>query len=360
MQEKLSQFHVAILIYMIQSGVVMFRLPQILAENFGTNGWLAILPVSLIVVLNILLIGVVYRLGKGASIFEILEQSIPRIILFPFYLILVCVWAMIGCLITKNYVLIFQMVAFPTTNPMVFKFVLDILIFFLLIQSIYNIAKASTVFFWLLIWMVLLLFFYYADFQWARLTPFIFRGSSATVEGAFSIYSSFAGYTLCLLLFPYANKKTKLIKAALIGHLITTINYIYYCFIAFGFYYYEQLKTLQFPILNLLAYIQLPFIQATENLLYGFIMFTIIVTTVMYCWSAKEVSRRIFPINERLLSAIIIVAAYLFSFIPDISSEVEQWLAYLGYIEFGISFGLPLVLIFVLLIHRKRGAAASE
>lgn len=360
MQEKLSQFHVTILIYMIQSGVVMFRLPQILAEHFGTNGWIILIPVSLIVTLNILLIAVVYRLGKGSSIFEIMERSIPRFLLSPFYLVLVCVWAMIGCLIAKHYVLIFQMVAFPTTNPMIFKSVLDVLIFFLMIQSIYNIAKASAVFFWMLAWMVLLLFFFYRDFEWTRLTSFIFQGSTITLKGYFSVYSAYAGYSFCMLLFPYSNRKTKLMKATLIANLITTINYIYFCFIAFGFYYYEQLKTLQFPILNILAYIQLPFVQAMENLLYGFFMFSILITTVMYFWSAKEVSQRIFPINRRLLAAIILTASFCFSFIPDVLSKVDQWLTYLGYIEFGISFGLPMGLVLLLLIQRKGGSAESE
>lgn len=360
MQEKLSQFHVAILIYMIQSGVVLYRLPQMLAEQFGTNGWLVIIPMSLIASANILLIGAVYRLGKGASILVILEQSIPRFILYPFYLVMICVWAMIGCLVCKHYVLIFQMVAFPTTNPMIFKIALDVLIFLLMTKSIYNISKAATVFFWMLIWMVLLLFFFYKDFQWSRLTPFIFQGSTLTIDGFLDVYSAFAGYTLCLFLFPYSDKKTKLIKAALAGNLFTAITYIYIGFIAFGFYNYDQLKTLQFPFLNLLAYIQLPFVQATENLLYGFFMFSIIITAVMYFWSAKEVSQRMFPINDRLLSAIILAAAYGFSFIPDVLSEVDQWLTYLGYAELALSLGLPLGLIFLLLIVRKRGAAVNE
>ena len=87
------------------------------------------IPISILICLNIYLIYWVYRLGKGQSIFEILEKSIPKFILVPFYLAFSMVWALIGCLVAKEYVLIFQMFAFPTTDPMVFKIAIDVLAF---------------------------------------------------------------------------------------------------------------------------------------------------------------------------------------------------------------------------------------
>ena len=77
MQEKLNQFHIILFTYMAQSGVVMFRLPRIVAENFGTNGWISILVCFVISSFNILLIHFVYKHGQGQSVFQLLEQRSP-------------------------------------------------------------------------------------------------------------------------------------------------------------------------------------------------------------------------------------------------------------------------------------------
>lgn len=359
MQEKLSQFHLTIFIYMIQTGIVVFMLPRLLAENFGTNGWLILIVISLIVSLNIGLISVVFRLGNGRSMFEIMEQSIPKPLLYPFYTILVCVWALFGCLITKDYVLIFLMIAFPTTPPMLFKLAVDVLVFFLMIKSVYNISKAATVFFWMLIWMVSLLFYFYGEFDWDRLTPFVFRDGHTSVKGLVTLYTSFLGYELCLLLMPYCDHKTKFTRSVLAGNAILTFNYVYFSIVTFGFYGHETLKTLEFPLLNLLAFVQLPFIQAMENLLYGVFLFPIIITTVMYCWSAKETLQRMIPASGRLLAFLIVFVMYWISYIPDVLSEVKQWIGYLSYIELALSFGLPAGLIVLLLFQRRRGGVAD-
>ncbi|WP_460324502.1 GerAB/ArcD/ProY family transporter [Paenibacillus sp. YSY-4.3] len=257
MTEKLSPFHATILIYMTQIGMGLFTLPRLLAEQFGTNGWLMLPIAFLLSTLNILLVAMVYRLGQGRSIFQILEQSLSKFILYLLYWVLIGIWSVTGCLIAKYYIIVFQMVAYPTANPTIFKFIVDILLFFLIIKGLYNIAKAATIFYWLTVPLLLLMLYYFKDFEWARLTTFVFRDHHMSASGALNLYFNFIGFEVGLLLFPYINRKTKLIKSLLVSNSMVVIVYIYVCFITFGFYGYKHLSTLQFPILNILAYIQL-------------------------------------------------------------------------------------------------------
>jgi spore germination protein (amino acid permease) len=352
-EEKLYPFHIAILIYMIQTGVFIMSLPRLLAENFGYNGWLALIAISLLVNLNIYIISLVYRLGKGKSIFQILEGALPKFILYPFYMILIGLWGLTGCMVIKNYVYIFQIVSYNTTHAMLMKLLVDILAFLLVIKGIYNISKAATSFFWITIWMVILLLFFIKDFEWARLTPFLFKGETHFLEGGFIIYTAFLGYELCLLLFPHVDHKKKFFRAVYIGNWITTVTYLVFCFICFGFYSFDQLRNMIYPLLDILSYIRLPFIERIENLLFGFFLFTTIITVVMYAWSAQETLARMVPnINKKILAFIIITAAYFISWIPDSLNEVGKWLQYLGYAEIVVAVGLPLLLIFILLIHK--------
>ncbi|RJE90469.1 spore gernimation protein [Paenibacillus sp. 1011MAR3C5] len=359
MKEKLHPFHVALLIYMIQSGVVAFSIPRLLAQSFGYNGWASLVIFTVISSFAIYLISWVYRLGKGKSIFEILEDAIPKFLLYPIYAFFVALWSLFGCMVAKQYVIIFQMIAFPSTHPMMFKALIDILALILVIGGIYTISKASTSFFFIIIWMMLLLIFFLEDFEWARLTPFFFQGETDMVMGSLNIYTAFLGFELALLLFPYAEKKGKFMRAVYAGNLITSVTYLLFSFVCFGFYSFGQLTKLKYPMLDLLSYIRLPFVERIENLLFGFFLFTALLTIVMYTWAALEVARRMVPkAKAKWLAVIIFALAYAVSWIPDVIGEVEQWLQYLGYVETAVSFVLPLLLIAILLV--KKGAVNDD
>lgn len=352
MKEKLYPFHVAIIVFMVQSGVIIFSLPRIVAEYMGYNGWLSLIPFSVIATLNILLIGWVHRLGKGKSIFVILESSLPKAFVYPIYTLLVSVWIILGCMAAKQYIIIFQVYFLPTTHPMYLKALVDVLTFILVTKGIYNISKAVTSFFWLIIWMNLLLLFFFREFQWVNLTPFFFQKNSDVLMGGLSIFTAFLGYELVLLLFPYSEKKG-FIKAVFAGNLITTLTYLAICFVCFGFYSFGQLNRMNYPLIDLLAYIKFPFIERIENLFFGFLLFSIVVTITMYTWAAMETINRVIPkANTHWLAAILLFIAFVVSWIPDVLSEVEMWLRFLGYIEAGIAFGLPLLLLIILLINK--------
>jgi len=354
--EKLSPFHLAILVFMSQIGIVVFTLPRSLANYFGTNGWLFLFICFGISTFNIYLISVVYRLGKGRSVFEILENFAPRAVLYPFYIGLALVWILFGCMVGKKYVLLFQMIAFPTVNPMVIKLAMDILGYSLLIKGIYNISKAATIFFWITIWMYPLLFAFFPYFDWVRLTPFIFKEGHQMFKGGAEIYAAFLGYELSIFLFPYIDQKKKQMKAIYIGNSSLSFLYISFVLICFGLFSLGQLKKLLFPLLDLQALIRFPFIERLENLLFGFYLFLVLITFVMYLWAAQEAMLRITQkAKSHLFVFILIAVTFCFSYIPKTIDQVNVWITYLGYVVTAIGFGIPLIAILVLLIQGKGG-----
>ncbi|MCL6604622.1 MAG: spore germination protein [Paenibacillus sp.] len=352
--EKLSPFHITVLVFMSQIGIVVFTLPRTLADYFGTNGWIFLFICLVISTFNIYLISVVYRLGKGRSVFVILERSISKVVLYPMYTGMALVWIIFGCLIGKKYVLLFQIIAFPTTNPMGIKVLIDVLAYLLLIKGIYNISKATTIFFWLTLWMYPLLFAFLPDFDWIRLTPFIFKGGHDMVKGGIEVFAAFLGYELSIYFFPYMDQTKKPIKAIYLGNALLTFLYLCFCLICFGLFSLNQLKKLLFPLLDLQALLRFPFIERLENLLFGFFLFLVLITLVMYFWAAQEAILRItLKAKSHLFVFIMITAAYGVAYIPKTIDQVNVWITYLGYAVTGIGFGIPLLAILVLLIQGK-------
>lgn len=353
MKEKLHPAHVAILIYMIQVGVVIISMPRMVAQTFGYNGWLMLIVFTFISALNIGFISAVYKLGKGQSIFEILERSLTKFGAFPLYIVFIAVWSLLGCLAAKQYVFIYQTMAFPTTHPMFFKLMIDIVAFYLLIKGIYSITKTATAFFWISVWMLLLLLFFVSDFEVERLTPFLLKGGSDVVHGSFNIYTGFLGYELSLLLIPYVDPKSGIIKAVHFGNMLTGIVYTVYAFVSFGFYSYGQLITTRYPMLDMFSYIRLPFVERIESLFFGFFFFATLMTIVMYIWSTIEVVRRIVPKTKpNFVALILLIGSFVVSWFPDTLNEVKRWLQWLGYAQFSVAFGLPILLILLLYARR--------
>jgi len=357
-KEALSFAHVVILMYMTQTGVIVFSLPQIEAQYFGTNGWISVIICSAIVTMNLFVIGLLYRVGKGKSIFESMEQALPKWALTPLYGGLICVWSMLGLMVVKEYVLIFQMMAFPTTHPMLLTLIVDLLILYLVTKGIYNIGKAASAFYWLIIWMLLLLLFFIGDFEWSRLTTFVFQDGESLKQGFIAMMTAFLGYELCMLLFPYTNRQTKVIRAAVTGNGLLTFSYLSLSIIAFGFFSFPQLKVMLFPLLDLMAYIVFPFVERLENFFYGIFLFSIIVTAAMYLWAATETGKRYFPrMDSKFLSFGLVSLQFAVSFIPDTLNEVKSWLDILGKIELGIAFRLPLFVLTLIFLRKatRRG-----
>ncbi|RFU67691.1 spore gernimation protein [Peribacillus saganii] len=354
MNEKLHSFHLAILIYLIQTGVTLFVLPAELAQNFGTNGWVAVIIGAALVYINIFLIGAVYRLGRGKSFFAIIEDGMPPMLSYTLYLLLTVLWSLIGCITAKQYIMVYQIITFQHTPGSLLKLGYDVLIYTLVIKGIYNIAKASTFIFSITVFLALLFFYFITDIELARYTPFLFKDGDGLLIGIFKTYIAFLGFELSILFFPYINKESKFFTSLIIGNLITTVVYVYTCLIIFGVFGYEYLKELIFPLLDFLSIIRLPIIERLENLLYALFALKVLITSVMFYWAATESAKRIFRNkSDKTLSFILIAFSYFISLIPDSLEQVRNWLDFLTRWEIGVTLFLPVICIILILLRSK-------
>ncbi|MNI66284.1 hypothetical protein D3C73_1218370 [compost metagenome] len=78
-------------------------------------------------------------------------------------------------------------------------------------------------------------------------------------------------------------------------------------------------------------------------------------TVAMYWWGALEVMRRIIPkLKIPVLTFLLAVISYCISFIPKTLDQVNVWILHLGYAAIGIAFGLPVLIIALLLLQGRR------
>ncbi|MBB3112095.1 lysylphosphatidylglycerol synthetase-like protein (DUF2156 family) [Paenibacillus phyllosphaerae] len=356
MQEKLHGYHIALIVYMLELDVTVFSLPRIVAENLGTNGWIGLILLAFVAVCNIALIQLVYRAGKGRSIYEIAEQSIPKLLLYPVYLLLAIFWIGLGSFIGKKYVLIYQMISFPTTSASLLYISIALLAYYMLTKGIYNMGKAITLFCYMTIILTVLLFYYTNDWELSRFTTYLFQGAAEghSFKNWLEVYTIFVGYEITLFLFPYSDKKT-LFKGVYCGQILNLTIYLILIMLCFGFFSFEQLKSIMYPVINLLSYIELPFLNRLENLVFTLFLFSNVISIALFSWMALTATQRVFPrVKLRFLELGILALSVGISFYPSILRDSEKLLRYAMYGEAGLAFMLPLLLLALLFFQNKK------
>ncbi len=361
MNEKLHYTQIAVIVYMIQSGVILFALPRIVAEAFGTNGWLGLFPLSAVALANIVFIILVYKKGNGQSVFTILEQSFPKWLCYPIYLFMIVSFSLLAVLVAKNYIILIQNAMFPEVSANSFLILFLITALFFLSKGIYNMGKITLLFFFMTIWTIFLLFLLFPEFSFTRLTPFIFKGQIDPFEKGFEAYTAFLGFELVLFLFPYVQNDGKFGKAVIAGHLFTTFIYVSVCFVAMGFYSFEQVKGILYPMQNLLKFMETPLIERIENIVFVIFFIKIIVTVTFYYWGALQATKRIFiKTKEKWLMLIIVGSTFFSSLFFEIKREVDELLNVIAILQTIFSFSFPLLLLLLLWLQKAKAKRGNK
>jgi spore germination protein (amino acid permease) len=351
MKEKLSPFQASILIYLIQSGVTLFSLPRLVAEAFGTNGWIGLIIIYFIVNLNLILIWLVFKLSKGKSMLEIIA-IFPKWLTLPFCLFIAIIWILLGVFVIVKFSMILKMLFYQNVSLIYFFSMGFLLTFLLLKKDLYQIAKATVVLFYFTVWTVFLLAFHLPEFSFMRLTPFIFKGETDMLNGGMSIFTALLGYELSILFIHMIERKQ--LKSLIAGNSITSLVYFGVTFVSFGFFSFEQLLREMYPVVTLLGYISFPVLERVENFTFSVFGLKVLMTTVMYLWGAKELLQYQFKrVKPNFLVIGILITGFFVSFIPKVINDVEQWLTYITYAATSIAFLVPIFLLLTVLLTKK-------
>ncbi len=343
MKEKLSPFQASILIYLTQSGVTLFYLPRLVAEAFGTNGWIGHFIIYFVVNINLVLIWLVFKLSKGKSMFEIIA-ILPKWMTLPFNFVIASVWTLLGAMVTVKFSMILKVLFYNNVSLVYFLSMAYILSYMLLKKDLYQIAKATVVLFYFTVWTVFLLAFHLPEFSFIRLTPFIFKGDTDMLNGGVSVFTAFLGYELSILYIHRIERKQ--LKSLIAGNSLTTVIYLGVTFVCFGFFSFKQLVSEMYPVVTLLGYISFPVLERVESFTFSVFGIKVMLTTVMYLWGTKELLQYQFKrAKSSYLVTVIILISFVVSFIPKVLKDLDEWLKYISYACTAVAFLLPIFLL---------------
>ncbi|MDR6550681.1 GerAB/ArcD/ProY family transporter [Paenibacillus qinlingensis] len=344
MKARLHPLQLSIFIYSIQNSLVLYTLPRLTAQYFGTNGWLSLIFIFILVNMNIGLIAISYKLGKGRSIFEIIEVTVPRWVMVPFYLFIIGVWIGMASMIMREYIFIMKLMFYPTLPAIFFVIFFSLLSFQLLRGGFHHIVKAIVVLFFFVIPMIFLLFYLTPEFEFARFTPFFFKGGTDFFKGTLQVYSAFLGIEVSMLFFPIVENKWT--KTLFIGNFLSTFTNLLVSFMCFGFFSFNQILNDLYPVMTLFEYTEVSFLSRAENLCFCVFSFKVLSTAIIYYWGAQQfLGNMMKSVKPTVWIIIIVTMGFILALLPDSMLDVKKWLTLLSNCSIGIAWALPLFVL---------------
>lgn len=186
---------------------------------------------------------------------------------------------------TLGYITIIHQFIFPSMNT-------NWLIIFTLLISCYiaSLGMQNTIRFVIIVFLcsVWIIFFFFPFFfpplaSLHNLFPLIpTEWSIQSWKGLLFIWSSLSGPEYLIFLSPWLNKKQKTLKYLTIANTITMLEYLFLFTAALLFFGSHYMNKIKFPVVNMIRYLQSPFLERMDMILISIHMFSFIYVISIY------------------------------------------------------------------------------
>lgn len=279
---------VGALIYMAQRGVMFFQLPNTMAQQFGTNSWIMIPVFYLLSLLHIIVMYYGMRRQGFRSIPQLITERLPKYVAVPLLTFIGIQFISIVYIVIHSYTLVFQYTNDTSVSINTLSLIVLGTALYCAWLGPYTMSKASIIFLALTFWSIGLELAQFTDFQFARLTPFIFYQAQPTAKGIAEIMGSFFGFELLMMMAPLLDNRTKWFRSVLLFNSVVAAYYLMYCLLVQGMLPLHQSSTMRYPVLRLFGGSRLTALENITDLLFIFMMFSAVVSAAMYIWSASQ------------------------------------------------------------------------
>lgn len=352
----------------------------ILVNRFQVDYFILILPSLLLkphMIWFIIATGIVaalYIFGIGRYLDAANRTSIKNQLLMLceniwFRLLMIFACALIAfklLIIIRGYVELVHQFLFPSVDTKLFIILMLAGSYYLARSGLSAVVRFTIIAFVAILCILIMnVHFYFPAYaNYYHLLPLLpIDGDAYSIKSFFILWSLYGGPEYLIALTIWAGKK-RVTPYLLAGHAMTILEYLFIFIAALLFFGSTYLQTLQFPVIELLRYIQLPFFERVEMFIISIYMTSHLLISSILCLylygAARIVLKRMNKSTTRrgLLAVFSIVGLYLFAFDSwFLSTEVqrEAWEQIQLAIS-GCSF-LLIPLLFVILVRIRKKVA---
>ncbi len=344
-----------------QTGIGILLLPSAVTRYAGHSGWISVLIGGVPVFFGCLMIISLCNRFNGSSILTINTTIFGKHI--GFFLNLIIVLSFI--FITASQFLLFVSIVgtwFFKSTP------LWVLAIYLVIPSVYITAKGLKAIcrfnFLLFLFIPIILSLIplnLQNFRFTQLLPLEGHGLMAILSGVPATAIAFSGFEVLLLIFPYITNKKNLRKYVSAATISTTLIFTIIVIVAIAVFGENLLVKRVSTISGLARMIRLPVFERVDLYYFAIWISGMLLVLNSYCFISTNSLKQIFRIKNKYLSLLIITVIKLSTafFISD--TNVQTMLFNISsYIAMVIGIFIPIVLLLISIITKKKGGKAVE
>ncbi|MBA4602393.1 GerAB/ArcD/ProY family transporter [Thermoactinomyces mirandus] len=373
-KDKITSYQAFTLLYSTLFGVGVMTLPRDVGEKAGNDlVWVIFLSGFLVFVL-VYLISTLCQRFPGMTFTqytaEILGGSqkkwIGKVLSIPFVLMVVVFFILgIGTVL--------RMFGETITSSMLRHTPLEAIMLILILTVAFGagsklevIAKLNEFLFPItLAPFLLMLFAAVQRGDFTNILPLFQINLSNIIEAILRGGYSFAGYLVIMIFAGFYQEPGKMKKIHTISLISIIVSYWYLCVITLGVLGIEEVKNIMFPVLEVAKSVKLEdmFFERIEAVILSIWLVTAF-TSILNLYAAfVQVIIGFFHLSEKYrlwISFLTMPGLLLLAMIPKNVPEIGTYGEIVGVYEIGVSLLVPLVLLLIAVIRRKKGEVNLE
>lgn len=283
---KLSLIQFTLLIYKAQIGLNLLWIPRLLLKEADTDGWILLILACIVAILMGGIMIIIMRVHPDLNLYDLLQRYLGKwlgngVILF---------WIVYGWSIsTVTFLTTLYLInvwILPNTSIYFTAILLLIPIYMVIHHGIPMMARYAEFVFIVLFFVPLLMLFSMRDVEWNQLLPILKQGWEPILSGIQTVIPVFFGFELAFFWYPFLKKKGKAFQGMLVANLLTLFVLLITTLVSFITFSPEEIIQMVWPTVNLLKFIQFPFLERLEVIVLSLYIYVLLATVIPYLYIA--------------------------------------------------------------------------
>ncbi|MGZ4112893.1 MAG: GerAB/ArcD/ProY family transporter, partial [Tumebacillaceae bacterium] len=183
---------------------------------------------------------------------------------------------------------------------------------------------------------------------------------SSLMSGTYKASLAALGFELLLIIYPFVQKKKKVLLASSIGIWLTVLLYLIVTVIAIGFMSTGQLKHMLTPTLYMFHFVELPILERVEQLVIAGWSFLVVNVAAAYVWSAGRYVVSISKWKETSCTLLFVPLLAAVGALPKDTYAVSLYSTNISNIGGILAVGIAPLLLLCAVVLKKRGAGEQQ
>ncbi|ERI94835.1 spore germination protein [Clostridiales bacterium oral taxon 876 str. F0540] len=345
-------------------GVGVFSLPNRMADEVGTDGWLVVIIAG---VICFLLLSLIYRVvlkNNYNTFYSMLEDNLGSL-LGKLFGIIICIYFIFSVALgMREFAEVIKMYLLEQTPT---EFILLAMIFtglYLVRGDLSALVKFNEIsFFAMFIPILIILVFATRGGYLTNVLPLLQSRPEQYLKGLTTATYAFGGFEIAYLVLPYIKDKDGIKKTFFKSIAVITAFYAIVIILCLMFFTKEHTKNLLWPTITLIRAIVIPgaFIERWEGIVMALWVLFYFTTFVNMYYFSGDIVKEAFKLHDiKLSSALIAPIIYIIALYPQNIAEVYDTSSKITPILSAFSFIiLPLILLFTSKL-KGRGTNKNE